>query len=386
MIAKATKHKTSKAFSLGYHSLPNRQGGLTLIPALLTVFIFTLITAKVIIPQQNRTLYENRLNVVANTAEQLIQAAMAYRADPSNSQRWPQTVDMLTPKYLPVFNNRTPWDGDWGFIEREGEVGLILKTNTGSAGNARALVYKIGSHARIDDDGTSVLISVVAPLDHFVQKLNVGHLVAGDIVEDLSLLKQVIEVPFNRSTHEGEVDYLTVKRQLTMGVDNSGHIPKIKVAGSKPLNFEGSLEIDGSTVIQGSLNIYETLTAKQIIEQDQGGSSRRYKKNIQPLEIEANKIYQLQTVSYDYRDTYKHYQKQLGGGRQLGLIAEQIDEIIPELAIYQDGQPVNVDYEKLTVVILKALQLLKQDLIMLQAENQALKAQVQTVVETPQSP
>ena len=385
-MVKVTNHKTSKSFSLGYHSLLNRQGGLTLIPALLTVFIFTLITAQVIIPQQSRTIYENRLDVVANTAEQIIQAAMAYRADPSNSQRWPQTIDMLTPKYLPVFNNRTPWDGDWGFIEREGEVGLMLRTNTGSAANARALIYKIGSHATVDDDGTSVLISVVAPVDHYVQKLNVGHLVAGDIIEDASLLKQVIEVPFNRSTHVGEVDYLTVKRQLTMGTDDSGHIPKIKIAGGNPLDFEGSLGITGSTVIQGSLNIYETLTAKQIIEQDQGGSSRRYKKNIQPLEIEANKIYQLQTVSYDYRDTHKHYQKQLGGGRQLGLIAEQIDGIIPELAIYQDGQPVNVDYEKLTVVMLKALQLLKQDFIILQAENQALKAQIETATKMPRLP
>jgi hypothetical protein len=362
----------------GHYLLPNRQRGLTLIPAIITVFIFTLITVQIIIPQQSRTLNENRLNTMTNTAEQLIQAAMSYRSDPSNNQRWPQTIAMLTPKYLPLFNNRTPWDGTWEFIEQTSGIGLILKTNTGSTANALSLVSKIGSHASIDPDGTSVLISVVLPVDHYVQTLNVGQLVAGNIIEDDTLLGQVIEVPLIPPTYEAELDYLIVKRQLTMGA--TGYSPKIQVAGGNPLAFEGSINFTGP------INIAGTLTAKQIIEQDQGGSSRRYKKNIQPLEIEANKIYQLQTVSYDYRDTYKHYQKQLGGGRQVGLIAEQIDGIIPELAIYQDGQPVNVDYEKLTVVMLKALQALKQDFSALQAENKALKAQVETVVKMPQSP
>ena len=397
-MEKVKKDKTANKLSnrLVCQSSRDRQRGISLIPIVVTVFIFTLLTVNVIIPQQTRSQLEDQVNATANTAEQIIQAALAYRSNrspstseggtiPSTNLQWPENIQMLVSNgYMPAFTNRTPWGGEWEFVDVPGGgLGRLLKTNTGSVDIARALVRKIGTHASIND--TWVLISMVEPVDHYIQNLRVGRLTAGEIHEVDNISTQIVEMDYDPPVHGYTLGDLTVDKTLMLGT-SSNEAKIVLNNDEKSLEIQGSVNITTNLTVN-NLDVTGKLTAKQIIEDvNLGGSSRRYKKNIQPLEIEANKIFQLQTVSYDYREVYKHYQKQSGGGRQLGLIAEQIDEIIPELAIYQDGQPVNVDYEKLTVVVLRAVQVLKQELSALQAENQVLKEQVETALNTAQPP
>jgi hypothetical protein len=51
-------------------------------------------------------------------------------------------------------------------------------------------------------------------------------------------------------------------------------------------------------------------------------SSRRFKSNIQPLEGALEKVEQLQGVSY---------QRKPDGKREIGVVAEDVDQIVPEL-------------------------------------------------------
>jgi hypothetical protein len=83
-----------------------------------------------------------------------------------------------------------------------------------------------------------------------------------------------------------------------------------------------------------------------------GGSSIDYKTNITDLEIDTGKIYQLNPVSFNYKDEYKEYGKILGGGKQIGLITEEVYKIIPELTISDGIEINNVDYEKLPVLLM----------------------------------
>ena len=46
----------------------------------------------------------------------------------------------------------------------------------------------------------------------------------------------------------------------------------------------------------------------------------------------------------------------------MGLISEEVAETIPELAIMKDGIPKNVDYEKLSVILLTEVQNLKKEI------------------------
>ena len=77
-------------------------------------------------------------------------------------------------------------------------------------------------------------------------------------------------------------------------------------------------------------------------------SSRRWKTNIQPLEGALDKVQRLQGVSYDPKE---------GGGRQIGLIAEDVGEVIPEIVQYEENgfDAKSIDYARLVAVLIEAV-------------------------------
>lgn len=325
----------------------HRQYGMTLVPVIITVFIFSLLITQVVIPLQNRDLREATLQATHHTAEQLIQAAIAFRADPGNNNSWPSYIDQppdlegnydnsndIVPKYLPIFTNRNPWGGDWRFIMDPQGEGMLLLTETHSHSNATALVQKMGPSAALcnftytdpapdsnsqsacidnNETGTAVKIALVAPAPSFVESLTVGRLYAGSIEENSEILS------------------------------------------------------------------YSSVQNNQTMTQSLGGSSERFKDNIQTLDTDLEHILALQPVSYTYKPAYQTLSKPIGGKSQVGLIAEHVETVIPELVIYQDGQAVNVDYEKLSVMVLKLAQGLKQDIEHLQAENSQLQKRLKAL-------
>jgi hypothetical protein len=96
------------------------------------------------------------------------------------------------------------------------------------------------------------------------------------------------------------------------------------------------------------------------------GSSLEYKTEISTLDTDTNKILELRPVTYQYKDEYKHLGKELKSGTQIGLIAEEVAEVFPELALLkqdEDGETRvrNVDYEKLSILLLSEVQKLRKE-------------------------
>jgi hypothetical protein len=144
----------------------------------------------------------------------------------------------------------------------------------------------------------------------------------------------------NNNSHDRKVSPMT-------SVDNSVYVTK-----SSGLN---SIYNKGSKVGIATSDPSYTLHVNGTFYHS--GSSKKYKKNIKPLEIDSSKIYQLKPVSFDYKKEYKDYGKKFASGeRQIGLIAEDVAKVIPQLAVLKDGEVSNVDYEKLSVLLLKAVQ------------------------------
>ena len=97
------------------------------------------------------------------------------------------------------------------------------------------------------------------------------------------------------------------------------------------------------------------------------GSSLEYKTNITILDIDTDKLMKLRPVTYQYKDEYKHLGKDLKSGTQIGLIAEEVAEVFPELAMLkedEDGKTRvrNVDYEKLSILLLSEVQKLRAEI------------------------
>jgi Chaperone of endosialidase len=95
------------------------------------------------------------------------------------------------------------------------------------------------------------------------------------------------------------------------------------------------------------------------------GSSQDYKQSICNYNTDSCMFMKLKPVTYQYKDEYKHLGKELKSETQIGLIAEEVAETYPELAILvkeNDNDVVrNVDYEKLSIVLLAEVQKLRKE-------------------------
>lgn len=86
-------------------------------------------------------------------------------------------------------------------------------------------------------------------------------------------------------------------------------------------------------------------------------SSEKAKKNITDLEINSSKIYDLRPVSFNWKE------QEDGQPKAIGMIAEEVDKILPQLVSYDgEGKPHHITYELLSVLLLKELQKLRQSL------------------------
>ena len=108
-------------------------------------------------------------------------------------------------------------------------------------------------------------------------------------------------------------------------------------------------------------------------------SSARYKENVKPLEdpsLDPIGLYDVQVSQYNYKPECRD--KELVGGTQIGLVAEDLAQHYPNAVIYdEDGRPESWQDRIMIPAMLKLIQEHKQQLDDLQAEVDALKAKLQ---------
>jgi phosphotransferase system HPr-like phosphotransfer protein len=75
-------------------------------------------------------------------------------------------------------------------------------------------------------------------------------------------------------------------------------------------------------------------------------SSRRYKENITDADLEPADVLQLRAVEFD----------RIGGGHELGLIAEEVDEHLPAIVVRTGDRIDGVHYHLLPVALLRVVQ------------------------------
>jgi hypothetical protein len=112
----------------------------------------------------------------------------------------------------------------------------------------------------------------------------------------------------------------------------------------------------------GNVGIGEVgdITPSNILTVDQGSatdpiadawttySSRRWKTNIKPIEGAVDKVQRLRGVSFDWKEN---------GQPDIGLIAEEVGEVIPEVVAYEENgeDAKSVDYARLVALLIEAV-------------------------------
>jgi hypothetical protein len=102
-------------------------------------------------------------------------------------------------------------------------------------------------------------------------------------------------------------------------------------------------------------------------------SSARWKNNVRPIDEPLVKVMSL-------RGVYFNWDAEHGGGHDVGMIAEEVGKVIPEIVDYEQNgvDAVGMDYSKLTPLLVEAIKELKEQLDQKQAKvnqlNNLIKA------------
>ncbi len=127
-------------------------------------------------------------------------------------------------------------------------------------------------------------------------------------------------------------------------------------------------EFDNRTVtIDGSLSIVTVATPSDI----------RYKKEIHPLKSSLEKVLQLQGVTYEW-DKDKVHGAGYKNGNQIGLIAQEVEKVLPELVHTDKEGYKTLSYDKLGPVLIEAM---KEQQSMIK-EQQKTIAEQRAVIES----
>ena len=89
-------------------------------------------------------------------------------------------------------------------------------------------------------------------------------------------------------------------------------------------------------------------------------SDARLKRNVQPFPPVLDKLIQLQPVSFDWK-TDQYPERHFGKGRSHGLIAQDVEQVFPELVSEDEQGFKRVNYSELPHLMLQAIRELKAD-------------------------
>ena len=99
-------------------------------------------------------------------------------------------------------------------------------------------------------------------------------------------------------------------------------------------------------------------------------SSIRYKQNVNPMGDASDKVLALRPVTFQYKEAEEDGSKPI----QYGLIAEEVEKVMPDLVVYNDkGQPETVAYQTLAPLLLNELQKEHKQIERMQAEIDELR-------------
>ncbi|MEP4532696.1 MAG: tail fiber domain-containing protein [Cyclobacteriaceae bacterium] len=126
---------------------------------------------------------------------------------------------------------------------------------------------------------------------------------------------------------------------------------------------ENTINLDGNT---GDINASGTVYSGGVALT----SDARFKTNIETLEGTLDHVMKMRGVSYNWKDENKDQRN------QIGVIAQEVEEIYPEFVHTRNDGYKAVNYSQMTAVLIEAVKELNAKIADLESENSDLKAQL----------
>lgn len=112
-------------------------------------------------------------------------------------------------------------------------------------------------------------------------------------------------------------------------------------------------------------------------------SDARYKENIKPLNSSLMNVLKLRGVTYDMKAEFKN--KGFGNGPQIGVIAQEVERIYPQLVNTGTDGYKGVDYSKFTPILIEAIKEQQQRIISLEGQLNQLNTKFDILLKQQQN-
>jgi hypothetical protein len=133
--------------------------------------------------------------------------------------------------------------------------------------------------------------------------------------------------------------------------------------GSSSGTLKFQMKADGFRILDGALgvDVQPSTTDGRI---DAGNdvvaystSDKRLKDNIKPLDNALDKVLQISGVEFDWKELTEEEKKTIHGnkGHDVGVIAQEIEEVLPEVVTERDNGYKAVKYEKIVPLLIEAI-------------------------------
>lgn len=240
----------------------------------------------------------------------------------------------LSSPYLSIFGNQDVPDGEGGsYLPALAAMGFNEGVTNGNAGWLAL---------RNSNNGNEEVVTIYMDGDNgsaqFSGNLNVAGSIMGSINDSEVFL----------GTDEGLGEDFGKLSLFQAG----GAAETIRLAGN-----DGSARFDGNVQV---LSLTET-------------SDQRLKTNILPLNNALDNVLSMRGVSYNWLD------KDKSQANQIGVIAQEVEEVYPEFVHTNEEGMKSVNYSQMVAVLIEAIKELNTKITTLETENASLKASLAEV-------
>ena len=115
-----------------------------------------------------------------------------------------------------------------------------------------------------------------------------------------------------------------------------------KVSGSGNTYVGGTLTTEDALTVGGAITATGDITAFY-------SSDERLKDNVTPISNAINKVNQIAGYEFDWNDNSEH------SGHDVGVIAQEIEKVLPEIVVNRDNGYKAVRYEKIVALLIQAV-------------------------------
>lgn len=168
--------------------------------------------------------------------------------------------------------------------------------------------------------------------------------------------------------NDGTKNYnLTIKGNIWLAGPNAGHFFQID---TNPAATRLASHYDQVVFYNTGTNTFNSIQVKNVYNY----SDLKAKKNIQPLGRSMNsvaKLQQLKPVNYDFQDNSDQTMFKVGGdGKEIGLIAQEVEQVFPNLVLTDPEGKKLVNYTALIPVLIDAVNTLTAEVNALKKSKQ----------------